>query len=181
MRNKYYSGEISYLQWAQHDIGMWIGKGVKKNDFFNAIKSNKVKLMKNTLQTINELKKAGLKLAIISGSLDIILEYLMPNYKELFDDIFISSLHFDNKGNITNVGAKEFDMDGKVLALKKIAEREKIKFSECVFVGDHHNDIKIAQEAGLSIAFDAKDEKLRKVSDVIIDKKDLREILKHVD
>ena len=47
-------------------------------------------------------------------------------------------------------------------------------------MGDHCNDIKIAEEAGLSIAFDAKDEGLKKVSDLVIDQKDLREILKYI-
>jgi phosphoserine phosphatase len=180
MRDKYYAGEISYLEWAQHDIGMWIEKGVTKDDFFKAIKSNKVKLMKNALETIDELKKKGIKLAIISGSLDVILEYLMANYKELFDDVFLSKMIFDENGKLVGAIPTEFDMIKKAAALIKIADREKIDLKQTVHIGDHHNDVEIAKIAGLSIAFDCKDDELRKVADVVIDKKDLKEVLKHI-
>jgi phosphoserine phosphatase len=180
MRDKYYAGEISYLEWAQHDIGMWIEKGVTKDDFFKAIKSNKVKLMKNALETIDELKKKGIKLAIISGSLDVILEYLMANYKELFDDVFLSKMIFDENGKLVGAIPTEFDMIKKAAALIKIADREKIDLRQTVHIGDHHNDVEIAKIAGLSIAFDCKDDELRKVADVVIDKKDLKEVLKHI-
>lgn len=179
-KQKFFNKEISYREWAEHDINMWLEKGAAKKDFFKAMKKSGIKLMNGTLETISELRNKGLKLAIISGSLNIILELLLPEYEQLFDDIFLSRLYFDEKGNISKIEATEYDMDGKALALKKIAKRENLKLSECVFIGDHMNDIKIAKEAGLSIAFDAKDDELKKVSDIIIDKKDLREVLRYI-
>ena len=177
-RNAFFNGKITYLQWAEHDIKLWKEKNAKKDDFLKAIKD--LKLMEGAMETLTELKNKGLKLAIISGSISIILEKFLPNYEEFFDDIFISRIHFDEDGNITKIEATEFDMEGKALALKKIAEREKISLEECVFVGDYMNDIKIIQEAGLGIAFNCNHEELKKVADVVIEKKDLREILKFV-
>jgi len=178
MRSKFYKGEISYLEWANHDINMWLDKGATKKDFFKALKQNDVKLMEGSIETIKELKNKGYKLAIISGSLNIVLEYALPNYKDYFDDVFLSYIHFNEDGTVNKVEATEYDMMKKADALKLIAKRENLKLSECVFIGDHHNDVQIAEIAGLSIAFDAKDDELRKVADVIIDKKDLKEILK---
>ena len=40
--------------------------------------------------------------------------------------------------------------------------------------------MKIMKESGLGIAFNCKHEELMKVADVVIKKKDLREILKHI-
>ena len=179
MKNKFYSGEISYLEWAKHDIGMWIEKQATKQDFFKALKTNNVKLMQGALETINTLKSENIKLAIVSGSLDIILEHLIPNYKELFDDVFLSHLIFDNN-KLTHAKVTEYDMIRKADALKKIAEREKIPLSQTVHIGDHHNDVEIAKIAGLSIAFDCKDQELKKVADIVIKKKDLRETLKYI-
>ena len=42
------------------------------------------------------------------------------------------------------------------------------------------NDLKIIQDSGLGIAFNSEHDELKKVADVVIDKKDLREILKHI-
>lgn len=177
-KNAFFSGKISYLQWAEHDISLWKEKNARKDDFFKAISG--LKLMEGAMEALNELKKRGIKLAIISGSLNIILEKFIPDYEKIFDDVFISRIYFDKKGNISKVEATEFDMDAKATALKKIAEREKISMAECVFVGDYLNDLKIMQEAGLGIAFNCVHEELKKVADVCIDKKDLRGILRHI-
>lgn len=177
-KNAFFNGKISYLQWAEHGINLWREKNAKKEDFFKA--ANHLRLMKGAMETLNKLKEKGFKLAIISGSLDIILEKFIPNYDKFFDYVFISRIYFDKMGFISKIQATEFDMDAKALALKKIAGKEKISLKECVFVGDYLNDIKIIQEAGLGIAFNCKHEELKNVADVVIEKKDLREILRYV-
>jgi len=178
MKKKYYSGKINYLEWAIHDMGMWMKKGATKSDFLKAMK--KLTLMKGAMETIKELKKQNIKLAIISGSLDIILENVIPNYKELFDDVFLSHLIFDKNEKLIDAKVTQYDMLKKADALKKIAKRENIPLSQTVHIGDHHNDVEIAKIAGLSIAFDCKDDTLRKTADIVINKKDLRETLKHI-
>ena len=177
-KKKFLNGEITYLEWAEHDINMWKEKNPKKEDFFDAIKH--LKLMEGAIETLTKLKKRGLKLAIISGSLNIILEKFIPNYNEFFDDVFISRIYFDENGHISNINATEYDVDAKALALKKIAEREKISLKECVFIGDYLNDMKIMQEAGLGIAFNCNYDELKKAAYVVIEKKDLREILSYI-
>ena len=177
-RNAFFGGRITYMQWAEHDINLWKEKGAKKENFLKAL--DKLKLMEGALETLRELKGAGLKLAIISGSLNVLLEKFIPNYGEFFDDVFISRIHFDNEGFISRIDATEFDMDAKALAMKKIADREKISLKECVFVGDYLNDIKAMQEAGLGIAFNCRHDELKKAAGAVIEKKDLREILRHV-
>ena len=179
-KRAFYNCEISYLEWAQHDINLWVEKKAKKEDFIRAIKNAELKLMEGATETLKELKKKNVKLAIISGSLSVILEHFIPDYKEIFDDIFLSWIDFDEEGNITKIKATSFDMEHKATALKQIAERENIQLEECVFVGDHNNDVKIAEEAGLSIAFNAHSEELKKVANIVIEKKDLREILRYV-
>ena len=157
---------------------MWKEQHVKKEDFIKAIKD--LRLMKGAMETLQELKKNKIKLAIISGSLNIVLEKFIPNYKEFFDDVFLSKIYFDEQGNIAKVEATEYDMEKKAEALKLISEREKIHLKECVFVGDFLNDLKVIQDAGLGISFNCEHEELNKVADVVIEKKDLREILKHI-
>lgn len=177
-KKRFFEGKISYLEWAEHDINLWKEKNAKKEDFFRAI--GHLKLMNGAMETLSALKRKGFKLAIISGSLNIILEKFIPNHSQLFDDVFLSRIYFDENGSISRIEATEFDMDAKALALRKIAEREKISLNECIFVGDYLNDKKIMQEVGLAIAFNCYHDELRKVADVCIDKKDLREILKYI-
>ena len=177
-KNKFFEGRISYLEWAEHDINLWREKNARKQDFFKA--TEHLKLMEGAMETLDELKKRDIKLAVISGSLNIILEKFIPNYDEFFSDVFLSRIYFDDEGKIGRVEATEFDMAAKALALKKIAVREKLSLKQCVFVGDYLNDINVIQEAGLGIAFNCNSDELKRVADVVIDKKDLREILKFI-
>ena len=177
-KNRFFNGQITYKEWAEHDINLWKERDAKKSEFFKAI--GHLRLMNGAMETLKELKKSGIKLAIISGSLNILLEKFIPNYEEFFDDVFLSRIYFDEDGSISKVEATEYDLDGKALALRKIAEREGISLKECVFVGDYLNDFKIIQEAGLGIAFNCQHDELKKVADVVIDKKDLREVLRYI-
>ncbi|MBI2101864.1 HAD family phosphatase [Candidatus Woesearchaeota archaeon] len=177
-KKKFFNGEITYRQWAEHDIGLWRERNAKRGDFFKAM--SHLKLMEGAIETLNALKKSKMKLAVISGSFNILLEKFIPNYEEIFDDVFLSRIYFDEKGSISRVDATEFDMDGKAIALRKIAERENISLKQCVFVGDYLNDLKIMREAGLAIAFNCNYDEVRKAADVVIGKKDLREILSHI-
>ncbi len=177
-KRKFFDGKITYMQWAEHDINLWREKNAKKEDFFRALTG--LRLMEGAIDTLEELKKHNIKLAIISGSLNVLLDKFIPNYRDFFDDVFLSRIYFDEDGNIEKVEATEYDMDGKVLALRKIAEREGLSLKECVFVGDYLNDIKIIKEAGLGIAFNCEHDEVKRAADVVIGKKDLREILKHI-
>lgn len=175
---KFMNNLITYNEWVEHDVEMWREKGLTREDFARAVK--KLKLMKGAIETIKELKKKGLKLAIISDSLDIALEVLMPDYMKLFDDVLINRLFFGRDGKISGWEATKYGIERKADGLRMIAEREKIKLDECVFVGDGRNDIHAAEIAGLSIAFNSDSEELKKASDVVIMKKDLREILRYI-
>ena len=177
-KRKFFDGHITYKEWAEHDINLWREMKAKKDDFYRAL--DNLRLMKGAMETLMELKKQGIKLAIISGSLNILIEKFIPDYRDFFDDVFISNIHFDENGHIERVEATEYDMEGKSRALRLIAEREGLDLKECAFVGDYLNDLHIIKDAGLGIAFNAEDEELKKAADVVIDGKDLREVLKYL-
>ncbi len=174
-RDDFFNQKITYLEWALHDIGMWMEKGITKKDFLKAI--SVFSLMPGARETLLALKKQGYKLAVISGSLDIILETMIPDYQDIFDEVFISKLIFGKDGKIKEVIATQYDMKMKAEALKLVAEKYGYSLKECVFVGDHYNDIEIMKHVGLGIAFNCKSDELRSVADIVVNKKDLREVL----
>ena len=61
-----------------------------------------------------------------------------------------------------------------------VAQKEGVELSECVFVGDNYNDMNAVKTAGLGISFNSHSKELDEVADIIIKKKDLREVLKYL-
>ena len=175
---RFYSGEITFRQWAEYDTGLWIEREATRDRILEIISG--LKPMPGSLETLNELKQRGFKLAAISGGLDIVMEEIIPESRILFSHMLINRLIFDESGRLTGLEPNDYGDDGsKDIGLELIAEKEGISMEECVFIGDSVNDMSIMKAAGLGIGF-MPHKKLETVCDVVIKKKDLREILRHL-
>jgi len=115
------------------------------------------------IETLNELRKRGHKLAIISGSLDIVVDHRLSEIE--FDHVLINHIEFDSDGRISGGTPTPYDLEGKADGLVELCRREGISTSRAAFVGDNSNDVWIARKAGLAIAFNCKSEELRAVCD----------------
>ena len=169
-------GKISYGEWFQEDIRWWKAAGARKSDLMAAV--GKLKLMQGAHETITRLKEAGKKVAVISGSLNTVIEHFFP--ESPFDYVFINKILFDASGDISGFEVSPFDFEHKARAVRNIAAEEGILLSECAFVGDNSNDIQAVKTSGLGISFNSKSEELDSAADIVIKDKDLREVLKHV-
>jgi phosphoserine phosphatase len=173
----YHCGKITYEEWFSHDIDTFRECGVTRDKMIQCI--NSLTLMKGTRETLGELKMRGYVLALISGSLRIVLDELLPDHP--FDHVLINEVHFDEKGEITGGSATPYDVEKKGEGLCMLAAKEGITPGECIFIGDNENDLSIASIAGYSIAFNCKSEKLAEIADVVIMEKDLRTILPYIE
>lgn len=146
-------------------------KGVSLENIERVTK--KMPLMEGAEEAILELKKRGYKLATITGNFEIITNRL----KDLdIDYIFCNQLH-DEDGKLTGEISGPLIVEGsKGEVLQELMDQEGLKAAECAAVGDGANDIPMLEKVGLSIAFNAKPA-LKEVADVVVEGKDLREIL----
>jgi phosphoserine phosphatase len=101
------------------------------------------------------LKKAGYKIAILSGGFTYFGEYFRKTYG--VDYVYANELEVGEDGKLTG-RYKGPIVDGhrKAELLKLIAQVEQINLEQTVAVGDGANDLLMISEAGLGIAFHAK-------------------------
>lgn len=170
------SNAITYEEWFYHDLELLKECGATRSKILDAMAP--MRLMPGARETLSVLKQRALKLAVISGSLDIVLDELLPEHS--LDHVLINKIMFDDQGYVTGGVPTKFDVANKAAGLAMIAAIENIPLESCVFVGDNFNDISVMRAAGLGIAFNCKSEELAQVADVVIKGKDLREILNHV-
>jgi len=167
---------ITYHQWFATDVQAWKTLGKKRQDFLDIIYN--LQVMRGTQETLDTLKDRGHLLAIISGSLNIVVETLLPDH--LFKAVLINQIFFDAEGHIEKAVPTPYDMEHKADGMLRVARENNIPRERCVFIGDYDNDIHIAEAAGLAIAFNSKSEKLNQIADVVLAEKDLRAILPYV-
>ncbi|MDD1763763.1 MAG: phosphoserine phosphatase SerB [Methanobacteriaceae archaeon] len=136
-----------------------------------------IPIMEGAEETIAELKNRGYKIATISGSFEIIAHRL----KDLLDlDYVFSNTLEEEEGLLTGEVSGPLVVGSKADILAKIMDIEKISPEECAAVGDGANDISMLEKAGVGVAFNAKPV-LKQSADIIVEKKDLRELLKVFD
>jgi len=135
-------------------------------------------LIAGTRETLAALKESGARLLVISGTLDLLLETLLPDHP--FDEVYCNRIQFDDDGRILAWSATPFDMDGKSVALRAVAMRERIDLSRTAFVGDSFNDLWIAREAGFTVALNPKSAELEEVAGAVVRSHDLQDILPHL-
>jgi phosphoserine phosphatase len=140
--------------------------------------AKKLKVMRGAIKTITELKKQGIKIAVVSGSIDIMVDLLFP--KDIFDYLLINKIIFNKQGFVQDIIPTKYDCDEKATGLLMLCKKENISTEKCVFIGDNKNDISAAKTAGLAISFNSKSTELDSICKVVIKEKDLSIILKHI-
>jgi phosphoserine phosphatase len=166
----YYSGKITFEEWAKRDVELWKGtdEDTLKDVLFNST------LMEGIHETLPVLKKKY-KVIIISGGLKMLADHLKEKFR--LDAAFGNEL-IVKKGKIAGIKhIVDFNDKGKIL--KEAAARYDIMPNECAAVGDYLNDVPMFKTAGFSIAFNPKNEEVAKNATEVVYGKDLRRILKY--
>lgn len=101
------------------------------------------------------LKKCGFHTALITGGFDIFAEKIA---KELFFDSFTANqLELDREQKLTgNVIPPIINAEAKARIMLDLAKQNSIRPENILSIGDGANDIPMLQQAGLGIAFNAK-------------------------
>ena len=172
----YKSGTLSYAEWVALDINGWRDAGARRDDLIAAFEP--LQLIEGVSEAIHALRDAGLRLIVISGTLDLLLNTLLPDHP--FEEVYCNHIGFDDEGRISHWRATPFDMAGKSEALRAVALRFGIPLARCAFVGDSSNDVWIARSAGWSVAFNPRCEELERISDVIVRSDDFCDVLPHL-
>jgi phosphoserine phosphatase len=174
----YLSDHIDDLEFMRRDIALWQNK--KPNISIKDIEKIliDVPLMEGTQETINKLHENEIQTAIISGGLDIMVHRVAADLG--IDYVLANGLDSNEDGTLTGEGILRVELKNKAGPMQKLLEHFNVKPSETAAVGNGHIDVPMFRYAGLKIAFNPDDEIVKNNADIIIEEKDLREILKYI-
>ncbi len=167
-------GRLAYDAWVALDVGDWQRAGIHRTAIEDAIRESLAPVA-GARETILELHARGYLLAVVSGTISLTLELLLPGLP--FDRVYTNRIDFDEDGGIASWQATPFDVQGKALALDELAEHFDVGLEEIAFVGDHWNDLSAMRKAGFSVAFQPKDEQMREIADLVIERPPLNQLL----
>ena len=175
-KEAFFGKRISYREWFEHDLRLLRAAGATREALVGLFRS--IPLVPGAPETLAALRSAGARIAVLSGSVDLLLHTVMPD--ERFDHVLINRLGFDADGHLSGGEATDYDVDRKADGVRELCRREGIAPERCAFVGDNENDLSAASVAGFSIAFDCKSPKLAEAASVAVPGGDLRAVLPYL-
>ena len=170
--------QFHYAEWCEKVASQFRSAGLHKKHFAEI--AIRLHVTKNFRQVIPTLRAEGFKLAIISGGVDALMLSLIPDAADLFDFVSINQFNFNADGLFESCTPVKNDFRGKALYLQEISNSLGISVSDTCYVGEGINDTHAVKLAGLSIAYPPNSDSSTIYSDHVIEKDDMREILKHV-
>lgn len=170
------AGRLGYAEWVALDFGDWIGRGVTRAQI-EAVIREALHAVPGARETMETLAARGYRLAIISGTIDLTIELLLPGLP--FGRIYSNRVFFAGDGSISGWEATAYDVEGKARAIGEVAHAFGVTPAQCAFVGDHWNDLAALATAGLGVAFCPKDDAVRAAADVVIEEGPLTRLLPH--
>lgn len=168
----------NYFEWCDYCGDFHKKYGLTMDKFYEII--NKIKYMKGVKETFKELKKKEYITCIITGGFKNLANRAIRDLG--VDHTFAAVEYFFDDGKLKSWNSLPSDYEGKVDFMRLMMREYKIKPEECAFVGEGINDIPLAKEVGMSIAFNGRKE-LQEVAkhSVNQEEKDLRGILEFFD
>jgi phosphoserine phosphatase len=164
------AGTIDYVQSLRERVSLL--KGLRVKSLKSLAKT--FRLTKGSEELIGALKEMGFKIALISGGFTYFTDILK---KRLGFDYAYGNVLEIKRGRLTGrVIGRIIDARRKAEIMDEICRKEGISRDEVVAVGDGSNDRIMVANAGLGIAFNAK-EILKEVADGAITRDHMKGVL----
>jgi phosphoserine phosphatase len=171
--DQYFAGEIDYDTWADLDAGLWKGQSLQV--VMDAVE--RTEIVDGASETVSELERNGIEVAILSGGLDILANSIGAR---LGIDYILTNRLLHNNGILTGEVVTLVGWGEKVRAIEQICDHFGVALEETAFVGDGRNDISVLKVVGLPIAFNPEHKEVEEVASVTIRDSDLTAILPYV-
>ena len=168
---RYLRKEIDFKEFMRSDIRLWNRAPI------STIKSilDSAPLMTGAIETIQTIKERRLEPLIVSSGISVLADRIAQELGIRL--VYANRLVVDENGKLSGEGEEVVPLDSKDMVLREAMRKYDSRPRDCITVGDSRHDIPFFRVSGLSIAFNAKDEKTRQAADVNVDGRDLRQIL----
>ncbi|OPY55052.1 MAG: Phosphoserine phosphatase [Methanosaeta sp. PtaU1.Bin112] len=164
------NGEMDFKESLRQRVRLL--KGMPERDLQEI--ASDLRLTPGSEELIHHLKHVGYKIALISGGFTYFTDVLKEQLG--FDYTFANELEIENGYLTGEIKGEIIDAEAKGGIIYWLAEKENISPDSIVAVGDGANDCLMIKNAGLGVAFNAK-EVLKKVSDGSLSRENLLGLL----
>ena len=168
-------GEIDDFEFIRRDVERWtMARGRVSLEQVTRV-LDEAPMVPGAIETLRELHGMGVTTAIVSGG----LRYLAERIARLgrVPIVHANDVEVNERGCLTGGGIVHVPLREKGAVLEGIQEDLSVGLDETAAVGDSAVDVSMFAKAGLSIAFNPKDEATEAAASYVVRSADLRDVL----
>ena len=170
--------EIDYATWCRLSFELYKRFNLNEAKMRRAMAN--LALHEGAIETINKLRSMGVKVGIISGGIYNMYECASKKFGLKVDYVsFGARFIFDKRGRLIGSRCNSYDYEGKLDIFKIFCKRANTTVKKAFYIGDSDNDVYIFK-ASNGIAFVSDSEELKRHAKYIVDRHDLREVLRFI-
>ncbi|MCI4344647.1 MAG: HAD-IB family phosphatase [Thermoplasmata archaeon] len=175
---RFMNGEIDDAEFVRTDVRIWWKHRPELTvDELETILAE-VPLMPGAAKLIGALRARGIRTAIVSGGLDLLAHRVA---RELGIDMALANgLRVDEQGRLTGEGIIRVPVHQKEEAMAQLQAQLGVTPAESAAVGNSEIDVGMFRRCRIGIAFQPADEAVRTGATVVIEEKDLAQVLPHL-
>ncbi|MDG6981636.1 MAG: HAD-IB family phosphatase [Nitrososphaerota archaeon] len=140
----YTEGKIGYREFMRRDIASW-PKGVRRSELEEILSGYRIR--KEAPDTIEELKRMGMKTALVTSGIDILAKKVAKDLG--MDYMLANALRFDKEGVLLPMGIGRVDPTRKDRAYLKLLKSVGVSPGRTIAVGDTIYDLGFLKSAGM--------------------------------
>lgn len=163
----FHTGRLSYEDWCLWCCDIFRSHDLRHEQLVTL--ASRFRVIDNLEQGVQALRRAGYRLAIISGSVDVFLQTLIPDHAKWFDQVFINRMQFDSHGSILGITPTPFDFERKPDAVRYLCSLYGFHTLQSICVGSNFVDKHLIEVAGRTIAFNSTSDEVQELFDWRLD------------
>jgi phosphoserine phosphatase len=164
------AGELSYETWLGLDAALW--KGVERRAIESVFRQNPY--LPGARETVVELKRAGIPVAVVSTGLRIHAEQVQADLG--IDSIVANELVYHD-GQASGAALANVPEGGKGPIVAQLQAEFGVTADECLAVGDGTSDIDMFERVRIGVAVNPSSERVRAAADIVLEEPDLTPLL----
>jgi len=170
--------EIDEAEFIRRDVALWktVRPDMGIEDVSNAFRNMPV--IDGLQETVDSLRYNGIRSVIVSGGIDLAAERIGVGYG--FDDYAANTLITNGDGTLAGEGILNVDLSDKGVKMREFMRKYGADKEDTVAIGNSFVDVKMFENAGLSIAFNPLDDEVVEAADAVIESRNISAVLEHI-
>lgn len=146
LHTRFQRQEITHPEWCNLTRDAFRKRGLTEAHLDRI--AAEIQLVPGVRETVANLRKQGVLLYILSGSIKAIIRKVLGDLQLEFEEIKANEMSFDERGNLREIVGTPFDFQGKAVFLRRLIEDRALSPESVLFVGNSCNDI-FASQSGV--------------------------------